>query len=141
MDHDPWGIDISILIGRAAFIKKKNMSYKFPTLTPEELNTLQHSLGLNKYGQGEAYRRHYCSSPEGPDADLCLALVEKGFMVERKVSFIGDLRAFIVTADGETACRSQSPQAPKLTRSQMRYQRFLNSDTAMSFKEWFKIDT
>lgn len=114
------------------------MIYPLPTLTPEELDALQHSLGLNKYGQGEAYRRHYCTDPEGPSTEMCLSLVKKGFMFECKISFIGDLRAFIVNEDGEAACRSQSPKAPKLTRSQIRYRRYLRSDSDLPFIEWLK---
>lgn len=31
------------------------------SLTSEQLHVLQHALGLDKYGQGEMYRNHFCA--------------------------------------------------------------------------------
>lgn len=33
-----------------------------------------------------------------------------------------------------------SPRPPKLTRSQMRYQRFLDADSGVSFREWLRYE-
>jgi hypothetical protein len=113
---------------------------RLATLTPEELHVLQHALGLDKHGRGQAYRRHFCPDQTGPDTDLCVALVAKRFMVERPVKWVGNLRTFIVTEDGEAACRGQSPPPPKLTRSQRRYREWLHSgwSDGMKFGAWLK---
>jgi len=42
------------------------------------LQILQHSLGLDEYGQGEMYRNHFCAG--GDDEGTCRALVALGYM-------------------------------------------------------------
>ena len=49
------------------------------SLTLEQLQILQHSLGLDKYGQGPVFRNHFCAG--GSDEETCRSLVEMGYMV------------------------------------------------------------
>jgi hypothetical protein len=45
-----------------------------------------------------------------------------------------------VTEAGKKAMHTASPEAPKLTRSQMRYRRFLDADSGMSFRDWMRYE-
>ena len=104
-------------------------------MTPNQIQILQHSLGLDQFGQGRQYRNHYVGDPE-----TCRPLVELGYMREHPASQLtGDDPLFTVTDAGKEAVRTESPQpppAPKLTRSQKRYRKFLEADTGYSFREW-----
>ncbi len=108
------------------------------TLSSELLHILQHSLGVNQYGDGPQYRNHFCTGPGGKDFDACNELVAGGFMKDhgpREIS--GGMHVFTVTAAGVDAVALQSPPAPpapKMTRSKMRYQEFLSYDSHMSFR-------
>lgn len=108
-------------------------------MNPKHLHILQHSLGLDDYGRGKAYRNHYATEP-GCDSYLdCVALVELGFMRdEGKIVIWGGLHAFVVTDSGKSAVREHSPKPPKLTRSQQRYKEFLESDSGWTFGEFLK---
>lgn len=46
------------------------------------LQILQHSLGLNQYGQGQHERNHFVTGPESQDFLDCGSLVVAGFMVD-----------------------------------------------------------
>ena len=106
------------------------------TLTPRQLEILQHSLGVDRYGQGQMYRNHFCAG--GSDEDICRQLVALGYMTTFTRSYLPYYNC-TVTEAGKAAVREQSPPPPKLTRSQQRYRRFLNMDTGYSFKEWLEI--
>lgn len=102
-------------------------------LTPEQLQILQHSLGVDEYGQGDQYRNHFCAG--GDDEDICRELVAMGYME----SFIRPYLPYYnctVTESGKEAVKRESPHPPKLTRSQQRYRAFLKADTGYSFIEW-----
>ncbi len=104
-------------------------------MTRELLHVLQHSLGVDQFGQGGMYRNHFCAG--GKDVDLCRELVTLGFMVERPASELtGGDPLFHVTESGVNVVRNESPPPPKLSRSQKRYRQFLEADTGFSFKEW-----
>jgi hypothetical protein len=104
-------------------------------LTKEQLGVLQHALGVDQYGQGEMYRNHYV----GEDRE-CYALVEMGYMVERRASELtGGDPLFHVTESGRQAVRETSPKPPKLTRSQLRYREYLGADSGLSFREWLAL--
>lgn len=106
-------------------------------LSAEQLHILQHALGLDKYGQGEMYRNHFCAG-EG-DEPLCRQLVDMGYMyVFRPNASPYPYYNCAVTEAGKQAVREQSPKPPKLTRSQQRYRRFLRSGMGMSFREWIR---
>ena len=106
-------------------------------MTAEQLHIIQHSLGLDKYGQGESYRNHFCAG--GRDVDICRELVAMGYMITREGSELtGGDPVFWVTAHGAIAAIRESPAPPKLTRSQKRYREFLRADTGRPFREWLR---
>jgi hypothetical protein len=103
------------------------------------LHILQHSLGLNEYGQGRPYRNHFVTGPGSSDYDRCMALVAAGLMTRRAGSELtggGDL--FTVTDAGRAFVTENSPAPPTLTRGQHRYRRYLASDSGLTFGEWLK---
>lgn len=108
-------------------------------MTPARLHILQHSLGLDQYGQGSWYRNHYVCGPGHHGYDDCIALVADGLMVERppRELFGGD-SCFVVTQAGKEAVRRESPKPPKLTRSQKRYREWLRIDNGVKFGDWLK---
>jgi hypothetical protein len=102
---------------------------------------LQHALGLDEYGRGEPYRNHYVAGTGHHSWDLLMSHVEAGRMVrhEPRAIFGGDSNyCFTVTEAGKQFVREQSPKPPKMTRSQRRYQAFLDADCGLSFGEWLK---
>lgn len=110
------------------------------SLTPEQLHILQHSLGVDRYGRGDQYRNHFCTGPESKDFDLCNELVALELMRDggpRKV--MGGMHVFTVTPAGIDAVAFQSPEPPKLTRSQKRYREYLAADCGFSFAEWLGV--
>lgn len=104
------------------------------TLTAEQLHVLQHSLGLDKYGQGTMYRNHFCAG--GVDIPICESLVAIGYMRRHLTNDVFPYYNCSVTDAGIEAVRSESPPPPRLTRSQQRYRAFLKADTGYSFGEW-----
>lgn len=107
----------------------------------ELLHILQHSLGVDEYGQGNQYRNHYCAG--GADIELCRELVICGYMNEHASKIpIGDSVFFTVTDSGKLAMSELSPAPPKLTRSQKRYQRYLEyGDGFDSFRDFLLWDS
>lgn len=103
------------------------------------LHILQHSLGLDDYGRGKPYRNHYCIGERCDGFDLCRDAVAQGLMQEHAPSAIsGGDHIFTVTDAGKAYVAEHSPKPPKLTRSAMRYQRFLGEDCGGTFGEWLK---
>lgn len=109
----------------------------------DRLHILQHSLGLDKYGQGRQYRNHFVTGPGSDDYDNCVSLVADGLMAMRNGSAIsGGDPIFSVTQKGIDYVSDNSPKPPpqqKLTRSQKRYQDYLRSGCDMSFAEWLGV--
>lgn len=107
-------------------------------MSDNQLHILQHALGLDEYGRGSMYRNHYVTDAEGdPDCEtLRKAGLMKGWGARE---IFGGGRMYSVTDKGKDAVIELSPPAPKLTRSQKRYQRWLNADCGMSFGEWLKL--
>lgn len=104
------------------------------------LSVLQHALGVDQYGRGTQYRRHFVTGPGSDDYATCCALVEAGHMTRRDGSpLTGGDDLFLVTHEGRRWMAENSPAPPKLTRSQARYQRYLDADNDLSFREW--LDT
>ncbi len=108
------------------------------SISEKQLHILQHSLGLDKHGQGRSYRNHYCCGPGHTGYDDCVELVGLGFMVKHKGSLqmTGGDDVFVVTDRGKEAVTWNSPPAPKRTRSQENYRRFLRADCGSGFAEW-----
>lgn len=104
-------------------------------LTQRYLEILQHSLGVDQYGRGSHYRNHYCAG--GDDEGACRELVAMGYMETFERSYLPYYNCKVTEA-GKAAMTAQSPQPPKLTRSQIRYRRFLDHDSGLSFREWLR---
>ena len=105
-------------------------------MTPKQLEILQHTLGLDRYGQGTMYRNHFCAGED--DEQTCKELVALGYMRQRPTTEWLPYFNCYATEEGKQAVLRESPKPPKLTRSQKRYRAFLDADTGMTFKEWIK---
>lgn len=105
------------------------------TLTPRQLEILQHALGVDKYGRGQQHRNHFCAGFD--DEPTCRELVAMGFMETFEREWLPYYNC-TVTRLGKSEMFRQSPAPPKLTRSQIRYRRFLDADSGMSFGEWMR---
>lgn len=105
-------------------------------LTPAQLQILQHSLGVDQYGQGQHYRNHFCAGAD--DEPHCRDLVALGYMRQHRTTELFPYYNCTVTEEGKRAMAAESPKPPVLTRSQRRYREFLNADSGLSFMEWIK---
>ena len=106
----------------------------------KKLHILQHSLGVDQYGDGRPYRAYFVTGPESDDWDTCCVLVVDGLMIEYPPSQLtGGDSLFRVTPQGIDFVALNSPTPPKLTRSQKRYRDFLHSDSGYSFGEWLRL--
>jgi len=107
------------------------------------LHILQHSLGVDQYGQGNQYRNHFATDPGCKDFQLCEQLSGMGLMKDLgKREIWGAMHCFVVTQKGIDAVAKESPNPPKLSRSQKRYQEYLEfSDCFDSFREFLEYDT
>ena len=102
-----------------------------------KLHILQHALGVDQYGQGKQYRSHFVTGAESDDHPDCMALFETGLMKRRaNVQMYGGMDAFFVTDEGRAFVAANSPRPPKLTRSQRRYQDWLDADCSLSFIDY-----
>ncbi len=111
-------------------------------LPPAPINTAQlhillHSLGLTR---GTAiYRNHFVTGVGSHDHPACMSLVAGGFMRKHKPSLLtGGDDCFTVTEAGQAYAIKHAPKPPKLTRSQQRYQAYLDADCGTTFFEWLK---
>lgn len=109
-----------------------------------KLHILQHSLGLDQYGEGNQYRNHFATGPGSKDFDDCVSLTELGLMHDFGTrSWTGDMHCFVVTDAGikyVAENSSKRPPAPKVSRSKARYSRFLEYgdmfDSFLDFCRW-----
>lgn len=107
----------------------------------EDLDILQHALGLDQYGQGRQYRNHFVACEGDEYYQRCMSMVEAGLMVRHGPSPLyggSSHYCFVVTDDGKKLVREHSPPPPKLTRSQKRYRAYLDADTSVTFGEWLR---
>jgi len=104
------------------------------------LHIIQHSLGADQFGQGNQYRNYFVTGEGSVDHPICMKAVDLGLMEIRRAKYelYGGDDVFAVTAAGKQWMAENSPAPPKLTRSQQRYQRYLESDSGVSFGEWMK---
>lgn len=111
------------------------------TLTSQQLHILQHSLGVDKYGQGEQYRNHFVTGRGSKDWDDCLRLCVTGMMKHRKnpIPASGDF-TFQVTEQGKLRMATESPPAPKNSKGRRRYREWLKIGdmTGLTFIEWLQ---
>jgi hypothetical protein len=106
------------------------------SLNSRQLEILQHTLGLNEYGQGAMYRNHFCAG--GGDENTCRELIALGYMQQHRTTEWLPYFNCSVTDEGKKAVIRESPKPPKFTRSQKRYRDFLHADSDMTFGEWLK---
>lgn len=103
-------------------------------LAPELLHILQHSLGVDEYGQGNQYRNHYVAG--GVDVEHCRQLVSLGYMRERAGSVLsGGDPWFNVTPAGVDAVAFLSPPAPP-PKKRSQWDEYLDHDSCDRFGEW-----
>lgn len=77
------------------------------------LHILQHSLGLDKYGQGRQYRNNFVAG--GDDVEKCRKLVDMEYMKEHPARELsGEGPVFTVTKEGINAVGKESPKPPKI---------------------------
>lgn len=108
-------------------------------ITREQLQILQHSLGVDQHGRGPQYRNYYVASEGRHSWAELLELTAAGLMTRHPGSVLtGGADCFLVTDDGKRCVATQSPPPPKLTRSQQRYEDFLDADCGLTFGEWLK---
>jgi len=112
------------------------------TMSPAQLHILQHSLGLDKHGQGTSYRNRFVTDPTCPDGILCTRLVALGLMRDYgPQSLAGGMHCYAVSPAGIDAVNFESPPPPKLTRSQRRYHAWLKADCGLTFFEWLTSES
>jgi len=105
----------------------------------QHLHILQHALGLDAHGQGTSYRNYFVTGAGSTDYPDCVALVGMGLMRQTiGNSITGGDDVFRVTDAGRAHVAEHSPPPPKLTRSQKRYQQFLDADCGLTFREWLQ---
>lgn len=92
------------------------------TLTPRQLEILQHALGVDEYGRGQMYRNHFCAGVA--DENVCRELVAMGFMETFTRKWLPYYNC-IVTETGKAAMLAQSPKPPKLSAAKRRYLEYL----------------
>lgn len=127
------------MAGYARLVRDKEIN------VDSKLHILQHSLGLNQYGEGNQYRNHFATGPGSKDFDDCVSLVGAGLMEDYGTrSFTGDMHCFVVTPAGINYVTQNSPKRPpaqKVSRSKARYRRFLEyGDMFDSFLEFCRWD-
>lgn len=112
-------------------------------ISEEQLHVLQHSLGVDKYGRGEHYRNRYVCDRGDSVIDSLVALGLMEALGTAKPGLLGGMECYMVTYAGKRAMFENSPEPPKLTRSQQRWKRFVESgakDVGWSFPEWLKTE-
>jgi hypothetical protein len=109
----------------------------------ELLQILQHSIGVDQYGQGEQYRNHFATGPGGKDFEKCQELESLGLMEDLgKRSMWGDMHCFVVTPKGIDTVALESPTPPKISKSKARYKEYLDSaDCFENFRDFLRYDT
>jgi hypothetical protein len=117
-----------------------NISPVADALSSQQLHVLQHSLGVDEYGDGNQYRNRFVTDPGCPDGKLCCELVEMKMMKDHgPQTLAGGMHCYTVTPLGIDAMVLQSPVRPKLTRSKQRYRDYLSADSSLTFAEWIAV--
>jgi hypothetical protein len=107
------------------------------TAQDSQVQILRHSLGLTR--SATAYRNHFVTGHGSDDHPICMALVDAGLMQLHPPSALtGGDDCFTVTEKGRAYAIEHAPKPPKLTRSQRRYEAYLDADCGMTFGEWLK---
>ncbi len=107
-------------------------------MTKGHLHILQHSIGVDRFGQGSQYRNHFVAA--GENIALCDELVSHGLMAKgRTCALTGEMPVYYVTEEGKKYVAEHSEKPPKLSRSQLRYRKYLKSDLDCSFGDFLKL--
>jgi hypothetical protein len=118
-------------------------------LTEAEFGVLQHALGLgetwhptSQHSYGRFSERSYFVSGVGSvDHPHCMKLVERGLMIRRTGNALtGGDDLFLVTETGKALAQHMQHLHPvkRLTRSQRRYEAYLDHDSGLPFGQWLK---
>ena len=120
-------------------------------MSPSHLHILQHSLGLDQYGQSShrpnsddfhgCYRNRYYTSADSPAGKECQELVALGLMEDHGPQpHCSGMNCYTVTDEGYAAMKAASPPPPKVSRSAKRWAAYLVVREAwgMSFKDYLK---
>ncbi len=103
-----------------------------------KLQILQHSLGLNEYGQGVGGRNFFGTSEGSTDFKLCEMLFCDGLMTRRFVKMYSEF-VYQVTDTGREYIAKHSPKPPKLSKSKIRYQWYReHSEYFDNFREFLR---
>jgi len=125
----------------------KLINKKIPVLEKEEIQILLHTLGLRKkmkfYEKDkieDPYRNYFYTSSDTTDYPHIQNLIKKGLMVDSGKGWPDQEGTyFYATEKGiELAKKIAYDLIEKLTRSQKRYQLYLNMGCEESFFEWLK---
>lgn len=122
------------------FSKSSATTTESPELSRNQLQILQHALGVDQYGRGPRYRNRFCAGAD--DEPTCRELVALGYMRQHVTTDWLPYFNCSVTDAGISAMLTASPKPPVLTRSQQRYREWLRIADAvqMEFGEWLKYE-
>lgn len=110
------------------------MPAEIKELAQNLLHILQHSLGVDEYGEGSQYRNHYVAG--GTDVALCRELAGLGYMNERPATVLsGGDPWFSVTPSGIDAVALFSPPPPP-PKKRTQWHEYLDCDYQDSFGEF-----
>lgn len=121
-----------------------NHTVETPSVTPRQLEILQHSLGVDKYGltpKGyRPYTRNRFCAGVSDEAD-CRALVDMGLMDEHARTEWLPYFNCSVTVAGMKAMHAASAKPPKESSSAKRFAEYSSFSDAhdCSFRQWLDI--
>lgn len=109
--------------------------------TAKQLEILQHSLGVDQYGQSRQYRNYFFTDEGCSDHSHCMANVQAGLMTHRTGNALsGGSDIFYVTQIGIDFVAKNSPKPPKISKSKQRYDRYLEYgdgfDSFIAYCRW-----
>lgn len=105
-------------------------------LVTEAEDILLHTLGLNHRG-AVSTRNHFAGEPPEMAKLVAAGLMEK---VSNGNEITGGEPVFRATVAGRArALEIQAREYPKPSRSQARYEQWLDSESGMKFGEWLKM--
>ncbi len=110
-------------------------------MTAQQLQVLQHALGVNQYAQGAMSRNFFAAG--ALDEIVCRDLVKLGFMREFPPVSWRRYPYFAVTEAGILGMRRESPDPPNVSPARKRYLEYCRFADAYNctFAEWLKIRT
>lgn len=124
-------------------IKKQRKQEKL--VDKESLGILQHTTGIDRYGDRRDKRNFFGIRPGDGDYDICVKLTKSGHMKNNgsRPEIFGTEVFFSATRLGIDTARSEAEEMPafkKKTRSQENYAEFASFDPGYSFAEWLGVD-